>query len=148
MLELIRFAASQGIEIHVSHLDEDVLGYWSPDEGRIYHDWMLTPDEAAVTVAHELGHAYYGHRCDSSRNEFQADDYAARLLIDPAEYAATEAISSDLTYIAEELRVTVELVEFFQRHCLTRLHGVTYVRARHGRAQSALRRFTRGLVHG
>lgn len=149
MLELIRFAASRGIEIHVAHLEEDVHGYWSPDEGRIYYDWVLTPSEARVAVGHELGHAHYGHRCDSARNEHQADYYAASLLIDPAEYAEIEAFNPEQNYIADELSVTVELIDFFERNCLTRLRGVTYVRARHGRAQSALRRFTpRGLVYG
>jgi len=149
LLELIRFAAAQGIEIHVSHLEEDVHGYWSPDERRIYHDWSLTPNEARVAVAHELGHAHYGHRCDSSRHEYQADYYSASLLIDPAEYARIEALNPEQNHIADELSVTVELIQFFEQHCLTRLRGVTYVRARHGRAQAALRRFTtRGLVHG
>lgn len=149
LLELIRFAAARGIEIHVAHLGEDVLGYWSPDEGRIYYDFMLTPNEASVTVGHELGHAHYGHRCDSSRNEYQADHYAASLLIDPDAYAEIEALNPDQHHIADELSVTVELVDFFEQNCLTRLRGVTYVRARHGRSQAALRRFTpRGLVHG
>jgi len=146
---LIRFAAAQGIEIHVSHLDEDVHGYWSPDEGRIYHDWSLTPNEARVAVAHELGHAHYGHRCDSARNELQADLYAASLLINPSEYAHIEALNPEQNHIADELGVTVELIHFFEQNCLTRLRGVTYVRPRHGRSQSALRRFThRGLVYG
>src|SRR5690606_13237987 len=91
MLELIRFAAAQGIELHAAHLNEDVFGYWSPDEGRIYFDFQLTPDERRVTIAHELGHAHYGHRCDSMRNDRQADLYAANLLIDPAAYAEAEA---------------------------------------------------------
>lgn len=142
MLELIRFAASQGIELHASHLEEDVLGYWSPDERRIYFDMQLTPDERRVTIAHELGHAHYGHRCDSMRNERQADMYAANLLIDPAVYAAAEDVNPDQHHIAEELGVTVELIEFFEAHCLTRLSGVTYANARHGIARAAFRRFT------
>lgn len=149
MLELIRFAAAQGIEIHVAHLDEGVLGYWSPEEGRIYYDWMLTPNEARSTVGHELGHFHHGHHCDSSRNEYQADYYAACLLIDPDEYARVAAFNPEQHYIADELSVTVELIQFFEQHCLTSLQGVTYVRPRHGRAQAALRRFThRGLVYG
>jgi Zn-dependent peptidase ImmA (M78 family) len=142
MLELIRFAASQGIELHAAHLGDDVFGYWSPDEGRIYFDLQLTPDERDVTIAHELGHVHYGHRCDSLRNDRQADMYAANLLIDPAAYAAAEDVNADPHHIAEELGVTVELIEFFETNCLTRLSGVTYARARHGIAQATFRRFT------
>ncbi|CAN7263340.1 ImmA/IrrE family metallo-endopeptidase [Microbacterium foliorum] len=139
MLELVRFAAAQGIELHAAHLDEDVLGYWSPDEGRIYFDLQLTPDERDTTIAHELGHVHYGHRCDTERNERQADTFAASLLIDPRAYAQAEATNPDTHHIAEELGVTVELVEFFETNCLTRLHGVTYAHARHGSRQWAHR---------
>ncbi len=147
MLELIRYAASRGIEVHASHLPEDVLGYYSPDEGRVYFDMQLTPDERRVTIAHELGHAHYGHRCDSDRNERQADMFAANLLIDPEDYANLEALNPDRHFVAEELGVTVELVDFFATHCLTRLHGVTYARARHGVRQATFRRFTSMLEH-
>lgn len=147
MLELIRFAAAQGIEIHCAHLDDDVLGYWSPEENRIYYDMQLTPNEARVTIAHELGHAHYGHDCDSRRNEHQAELYAANLLIEPAAYAALEVLNPDQHYIADELDVTAELVAFYEAHCLTRLRGVTYSHARHGRA--SLRRIVpRGVVYG
>ncbi|WP_144795740.1 ImmA/IrrE family metallo-endopeptidase [Microbacterium paludicola] len=139
MLELVRFAASLGIELHASHLPEDVLGYYSPDESRIYFDLQLTPNERRTTIAHELGHAHYGHRCDTSRNELQADKYAATLLINPAEYADLETINPDRHFLADELAVTVELLEFYERHCLTRLRGVTYTRARHGIHQWAHR---------
>lgn len=148
---MIRFAASRGIELHRAHLEEDVFGYWSPDEGpsgRIYYDFVLTNNEARVTIGHELGHAHHGHRCDSARNEYQADLFAASLLIDPEQYAAVEALNPDQHHIADELGVTTELVLFFEAHCLTRLRGVTYVRARHGRAQAALRRFIpRGVAY-
>lgn len=83
MRQLLRIAASQETRVHVSHLPENVLGYWSPDERRIYYDMRLTPNKARVTIAHELGHAHYGHRGDSARNEREADKFAASLLIDP-----------------------------------------------------------------
>ncbi|WP_336647574.1 ImmA/IrrE family metallo-endopeptidase [Microbacterium sp. MMO-10] len=145
MLELIRFAASQGIEIHASHLDEDVFGYWSPDEGRIYYDLKLTPNEARVTVAHELGHAYYGDRCDGDRADRRAEKYAAALLIDPEEYARLEALDPEQNYLADELGVTVDLILFYEEHFLTRLGDVTYTRPRHGRAQMTLKRFVGNL---
>lgn len=146
MRELVRFAASQGIELHASHLPEDVLGYYSPDESRIYFDLQLTPSEQRVTIAHELGHAHHNHRCDSTRNERQADMYAARLLIDPAVYADIEANNSCQDDIADEMGVTAELIEFFEQHCLTRLDGVTYARRSLSSPRPVFRRFTHAEV--
>ncbi|WP_061960622.1 ImmA/IrrE family metallo-endopeptidase [Demequina flava] len=69
-----------------------------------------------VTLAHELGHAHHGHDWtrdhDRHRDERQADQYAARLLISPVEYAAAEAlVGSHAGALARELGVTRRLVE-------------------------------------
>jgi hypothetical protein len=130
--QLLHLAASQGLTVHGAHLEEDTLGLYSPDERRIYFDLKLTPFERRSILAHELGHAHYGHDCDSPRNERQADIFAARLLIDPAEYAQLERFNPDPHFLADELHVTVDLIHTFEAHCLTRLRGVTYARAKMG----------------
>lgn len=132
-------AARQGIRVHAAHLPEGDVGYYSPDEARIYFDLSLTPVERRCVIAHELGHAHYGHREDSPRNERLADVYAAGLLIDPDRYAALERVNSDQHFLADELDVTLEVVETFEKHCLTKLRGVTYVRPRMGIAQWSYR---------
>lgn len=140
MRELLRRAAEMGIRVHAAHLPDGILGYYSPEEGRVYFDFALTPSERVTTIAHELGHAHHGHRCDSDRNERQADTYAAELLIDPSEYAYLERISTDAAYIADELGVTTELVGHFRQHCLQRLGDRTYGIRPHGRFTNALAR--------
>ena len=67
------------------------------------------------TVAHEAGHWHYGHDWtrdhDRERDEWQADLYAARLLISPAEYALAERLHGPHPgAIAKELDVTRRLV--------------------------------------
>lgn len=72
-------------------------------------------------LAHELAHAVLGHLPRTSRitregQELRADEWAARLLITPAAYAAAEATRGPHpSSLAFELDVTVELVFAFQR---------------------------------
>lgn len=137
---LVGMAASLGVRLHGAYLPEGDLGYYSPDEDRIYFDLALTPFERRCTIAHELGHAYYGHRTDSDQNERLADTYAAELLIDPVAYAAAEHISTDVEFLADELCVIPELIEHYRAHCLQRLGGRTYSTHPHGRFSNALAR--------
>lgn len=71
------------------------------------------------TVAHEMGHWHYGHDWTRDHNrakdEWQADLYAARLLISAAEYALAEHLHGPHPgAIAKELEVTRRLVEVWQ----------------------------------
>ncbi len=133
MRELLHHAAQMGITVHAARLEPGVLGEWYEDEREVYFDLTLSPIEQVSVIAHELGHAHYGHRCEDARGEEdQADEYAARLLIDPRRYAELERAGLHLHDIAEELGVTTDLLHVFMQRCLVRLRGVTYVRARMG----------------
>ena len=65
-----------------------------------------------VALAHELGHAYYGdEQPDDPRLERRADQFAARVLITPDEYAHAEVLHGPHDgAIAWELGVTPELI--------------------------------------
>ena len=94
-------------------------------------DWLISlRDDLSdigrrCTLAHELGHAYYRHAPVGGylgqRQERQADEFAARILISPAEYALAEQIQgTDLYALAEELGVTAHIVEVWRKchtHC-------------------------------
>lgn len=85
---------------------------------------ILNPHRALVTqrvtLAHEIGHAYYGHTwTDDPRQheaqERQADRHAAQLLITKADYAQAEALTGPHPgAIARELGVTRRLVELWR----------------------------------
>lgn len=84
---------------------------------------LLNPRKSAltqrVTLAHECGHHWHGHDWtrthDRSRDERQADVYAARLLISPMEYASAESlVGPHAGALARELGVTAHLVELWR----------------------------------
>ncbi|WP_087138658.1 ImmA/IrrE family metallo-endopeptidase [Mycetocola reblochoni] len=104
--------------MHGAHLPDPYLGYYEHAQARIWYSLDLTRAERRVVVAHELGHARYGHTCDSPREERQADRFAAQLLIRPRDYEQAERVSADAHAIAEELNVTPRLVEVYRVHCL------------------------------
>lgn len=67
-------------------------------------------------IAHELGHAYYGHRCSSPRAEREADDWAALNLITEGEVrAAAREHAGAPAAIAAELGVTPHLLAVWAR---------------------------------
>lgn len=137
---LLQYAAARGIRVHAAHLEPGVLGEWYAEESEIYFDLDLTPNEAVSVVAHELGHAHHGHACeDDAGDEAQADEYAARLLIDPHRLAQLERDGATVHDMAEDLQVTEELVDVFLARCLTRVRGITYTHARMGAGQWAHR---------
>lgn len=139
MRNLLHHAAELGVRVHLRHLDGDLLGgYWA-DDRLVCVDLTLTPVETRWVLAHELGHVFHGHDCDTDENEHQADLYAAKLLVDPAAYAAAEQLlgTTHAVALAEELDVMEEAVTLYQRHCLRRVRGAGYALPRHGRRQSA-----------
>lgn len=145
--DLIHHAAMLGAEVHFAHIDDDpeLLGYFLPKHKRIGVRLGMTVMQSRWVLAHECGHAYYNHRCSGTQArdaaERQANAYAARLLIDPVEYARLEEINSDQHWLAEEFSVSVEGIFAYEEHCLTKLRGVTYSRARHGVGQWRHRAF-------
>lgn len=132
--DLLDFAAQAGMTVTTARLPEGMLGCYLPACSTICLDTGLTPAERRSVLAHELGHVHYGHACSDppagvpalravAAQERQADAFAARLVIDPAEYARLERIDPDADAIADELGVTVDLIEAYRRHCLTRVRG-------------------------
>lgn len=131
MRDLLNLAARYGVRVEMCHID-DANGYYDANDERIFIDISLTPDEVRSVFAHELGHVHYGHTCDAGPNspeERQARAYAAYLLVHPADYAEAEHVNSDAFYIAEELGVTVGIVDDYRAMCLQRLGERTYSRS-------------------
>lgn len=95
--------------------------------GLIYINYRRTVLRQRVTLAHELGHHHHGHDWsrdhDRVRDEREADQYAARLLITADAYALAEAhVGEHLGALARELGVTRRLVELRQQDFAREVH--------------------------
>ncbi|MGN7188752.1 ImmA/IrrE family metallo-endopeptidase [Microbacterium testaceum] len=142
MKKLLSLAAHLGVTVHVAHLPEPFRGFYDHERRRVVYDFRLTPIERACVLAHELGHAFYGHQGrDDPDAEAAADAFAAAALVDPTRFAELESLGLSDEALAEELGVTMKLLRVFVTNHLTRVRGVTYTRPRLGRGhyQHALR---------
>lgn len=96
------------------------LGGWFPATRRILIRPGVGYRNTLHTAAHELGHAELCHFANPPpwlhpRQEREADEYAARLLITPQEYRDAEnAYGPHPGAIANELNTTVELVNIWR----------------------------------
>lgn len=124
MQRLLEFAGERGLRVKWRDLGRRNGEYHS--SGLI----LLNPRRAEitqrVTLAHELGHAHYGHTWTDNPDrhtmqERMADRYAANLLISPAEYALAEhLVGPHPGAIARELGITRRLVELWRETRITR----------------------------
>lgn len=99
-------------------------GRLSSDLNACYHEpsqtivirWGLDPVTRRCAIAHELGHAYYGHDCSSQRAEREADEWAAKqlLTVDMVETAGASCDGAP-SLIASELGVTPGLLSTWMR---------------------------------
>ena len=94
---LKRYAESQGVEVIERHLPTTwPHALYIPELNTIYLEARQPHCYKRANLAHELGHAVLGHTRPQtdwweSRQELQADIFAARLLINPSDYAHLEA---------------------------------------------------------
>ncbi|MDE5640896.1 MAG: ImmA/IrrE family metallo-endopeptidase [Bifidobacterium castoris] len=87
--------------------EHGLMGCWLPVQRLILLDSGLTPVQRRCVLAHEISHARH-HDSACRRNgweERRADMEAARLLINPMEYATLEQINDNASWIAHELDV-------------------------------------------
>lgn len=108
-MDLHRYADRLGV--HVAYAEICAWGRFDQLARRV----TLRPDLGAVqercTLAHELGHAYWEHTESGPRQEKQADEHAARLLIPPPAWAWATSQAGSLGEVAAELGVLPRLVE-------------------------------------
>lgn len=87
--------------------------------GRVILNEARTEATKRYALAHECGHWKYGHdwRLEHTieRDEYQADRYAAHLLISPIEYArAEEMFEGHVGAISRELLVPAHVLKIWQ----------------------------------
>ncbi|TLF33274.1 ImmA/IrrE family metallo-endopeptidase [Microbacterium sp. 5K110] len=136
MRALLAHAAHLGVSVHVAHITPPYRGFYDHDMRMVVYDFNLSPIERDCVLAHELGHAFYGHQ---DRHDQQAEDdadaYAAALLVDPDRYARLEHIGLNPDEIAEELGVNEKLLRVFVETQVTRIRGAAYSTSRMGQGQ-------------
>lgn len=119
--DLEELAAAQGVSIRSHRGGEKAR--WHPGSRVISLREGLGPINRVCSLAHELGHAALGHYAGDdipewlySRQEKEAEEWAAKLLISTADYARAEQLyGSHPGILARELGVTVRLVEAWRR---------------------------------
>jgi len=131
---LKRYAESQGVEVIERHLPTTwPHALYIPELNTIYLEARQPHCYKRANLAHELGHAHYGDTPTGNghydqRQEQRADEYAAHLLINPADFEASAIWHQDcLPAIADDLEVTHHLLkiwmELFQSG---KLNSLTY----------------------
>jgi hypothetical protein len=113
-------AIAEMLGVTTSHHDSGPKGWYSPAENRISTRRGLSIADYRSTFAHELGHAVYhdqrtGHGHFDHRQEVRADQFAARLLIDPDEIDGWLRFYGpcNLPAVANEIDVTPHLLNIY-----------------------------------
>jgi Zn-dependent peptidase ImmA (M78 family) len=121
---LIEEAARLGVKVHIAEMDGDLRGFYSHRHRVIVVRLGMSRAQLNETLAHELGHAFYGHECTTAQmaeQERQADRRGALLLVDPDAYAAAEAFNPHVNHIAAELELTPHVIEVWRSTWLPRI---------------------------
>jgi IrrE N-terminal-like domain len=114
--QLFQHCADLGVDVEWRDLGERRRGEFRRHANTIVLNPRQTRRQVVACLAHELGHERFGHGCSSPANERRAWEYAAALVVTPAEYAAAEAlVGPDVPALAIELAVTPRLVEAWRR---------------------------------
>lgn len=128
---LLEIARERGLFVEWSpRLGDWLRAYYDRETCTITLNSRLSLQQQAFALAHELGHAWHGHTHTGNPGadlgaERLADEYAARLLIEPGRYAAAEALRGPHPgAIADELGVHQDAVEVYQRVLRQRAHPI------------------------
>lgn len=97
--------------IETSKLGSTLNACFHPPTQTIFIKIGLDPVTRCCAIAHELGHAHYGHNCSTPGAERQADEWAAQQLLDvgDVETVGLECEGSAAA-MAAELGVTPHLL--------------------------------------
>ncbi len=117
--QLLEHARSLGLTVEEDRLRGSTNALLL-EGGRVILNDQRSEATRRYALAHECGHWRYGHdwRLEHSvrRDEYQADRYAAHLLIDPLEYArAEEMFDGHLGAISQELLIPSHVLKIWQK---------------------------------
>ncbi|MGQ7788155.1 ImmA/IrrE family metallo-endopeptidase [Nesterenkonia sp. K-15-9-6] len=104
-------AHADAMRVTVRHIDDlDTWGLYCAQTHTIHLRSGMGTVQWRTTLAHELGHAHWGHTMTCPKTERQADEYAARLLIPPTRWEAATTEADTVEALSQELLVLPNLV--------------------------------------
>nr|DAH77158.1 MAG TPA: IrrE protein [Caudoviricetes sp.] len=117
-MDVEKIAEEAGITINYAALPaSSPHAYWNPAARTITVRYGLPYRYTRSFIAHELGHAHYGHKVSTPKNERQADSYAAQLLITEEAYRrAEEAYGTSIEKLAYELDVMPSIITAWRQN--------------------------------
>ncbi len=117
MFDIEAYANTLGITVAYRPLPDHLPpAWWNPRSKTITAREGLPRRKVRSLIAHELGHAHYGHTISTPKAERQADQYAAQLLINADDYRRAEAAyGTSIEKLAYELDVTPSLIVAWRR---------------------------------
>lgn len=105
-------AANLGLDVLVRPL-RTAHELWLPEVRTLVLKADMRPASERVALAHGIAHAELGHEDDRPKHEKQADQFAARNLIDPDELADLYKWCPDEGRLIQELGVTRRLLRAY-----------------------------------
>jgi Zn-dependent peptidase ImmA (M78 family) len=118
---LFQHCADLGIDVEWADLGPIRHGQYRATTGVITLNIRLTRRRSIAALGHELGHREFGDTCSTPLTERRAWEYAAALLVTPAEYRqAEERVGHHVADLAAELEVTTKVIEAWRRWWETR----------------------------
>ena len=110
--ELIDLCASHGVRVEWADLGPHRHGQYQRQRRLIELNQNLVLRQLVPALAHEYAHFVYDDGCSTAARERRAWEYAARMLITPADYARAERlVGPHPNAIASELDLTGVLVQ-------------------------------------
>src|SRR5699024_1691246 len=106
-------AEELGVWVRAAPLPSGLWGVYDHDYRLITLKPGMGRPQRRSTLAHELGHAYYGHRFTCPKQERVADIWSARVLLYPLQVFEEARFSRDIRELAPELGVMPWVVEVF-----------------------------------
>lgn len=124
MIDMHDAAAHMARVIITDRLPSDWQGAYDAEQDVILMADNLTPIQYSCVLAHEMSHAkHHDSGCHADKwVERRADIEAARMLIDPDEYASAERVCDNEVWLARELEVMPWVIRAYREY----LHDIAF----------------------